>query len=181
MASEAPDAFAIAFGLICLAFLVAVICHIVLISADSAWALSLSDAAKQAFHNVQLRTATIKGVALPFGPGFISILNERWSSTAFALIEAGFKLTELEVILMIALVIVMRLKSMLAVEKMIIAYGVLGYLSWYIFAYQHIMWHQMYEWYIFSLTIGLAFSLLLIIYLNQLIAFILTFYHKKVV
>lgn len=173
--------FALAFSLICAAFIVAILCHIILISADSGWALTVSDAAKQAFYNVQLRTSSIKGVPVPLSPAFLNAMNERWSTTAFSIIQSGLKLTELHVLLLMALVLVVRLKTMRPTEKMIVAYAVFGYLSWYVFAYQHIMWHQMYEWYIFSLTMGLAFSLLIIIYLNAFIEFILKTYRGKVV
>ena len=172
--------FALAFSLICAAFIVAILCHIILISADSGWTLSVSDAAKQAFYNVQLRTSSINGVPVPLGPAFLHAMNERWSTTAFSIIQSGLKLTELDVLLLMALILVVRLKTMLPTEKMIVAYGGLGYLSWYVFAYQHIMWHQMYEWYIFSLTMGLAFSLLIIIYLNAFIEFVLKSYRGKV-
>lgn len=173
--------FVIAFSLICAAFIAALLCHIVLISADSGWALTVSDAAKQAFYNVQLRTSSIKGVPVPLSPAFLYAMNERWSTTAFSIIKSGLKLTELEVLLLMALVLVVRLKNMLPVEKIIMAYGGFGYSSWYVFAYQHIMWHQMYEWYIFSLTMGLAFSMLIIIYLNAFIEFVLKSYQGKVV
>lgn len=172
--------FAIAFTLVCVAFAVALLCHIMLISADNGWVLTFSDAAKQAFYNVQLRTASIKGVMPPLGAAFFNAMNERWATTAFSITEAGLKISELDVLLLMMLTLVVRLKTMRPVEKMIMAYAILGYLSWYVFAYQHIMWHQMYEWYIFSLTMGLAFSLLIIIYLNNLIEFALKSYRGKV-
>ena len=169
---ERLKSFAIAFCLICAAFVFAVASHIALVSADNGWTLSASEATKQAFAKVQLRTASIKNVPVPLGPSFVDEMNKRWSSTAFSIDQTGLKISELDVLLFIMLVFVVRLKSMSQVEKLIIAYGVFGYLSWYIFAYQHIMWHRMYEWYIFSLTMGLAFSMLMILYLNKAAEFI---------
>ena len=44
------------------------------------------------------------------------------------------------------------------------------------------MWHHMYDWYIFSLTIGLSFSLLLLLYgsfVTQHIHFMYLSFQKK--
>jgi len=38
----------------------------------------------------------------------------------------------------------------------------LGYASWYVFGYQHVMWHYMYDWYIFAVSTGLASIMLLV-------------------
>lgn len=161
----------IAFGIICLSFIFSVSTHVILVSADSGWVLSLTESAQKAFKSLQYRTASLDGVPFPFGPQFVQKMNERWSTTAFSLTKESIKITEMNVIMFIGFIAALRLKAMSNVERIIITYGVVGYLSWYIFAYQHIMWHVMYDWYIFSLTLGLAFSLLTIIYINRAIEF----------
>lgn len=162
----------IAFFIICSAFILSLIIHVILVSADSGWSLSLSEAAQNAFATVHTRTATLSGAPLPFSAKFFHVMYERWSATAFSLTKSGMDLSELYIIIFIGLVTLLRLKFLTITEKIIITYGYLGYISWYIFAYQHIMWHGMYDWYIFSLTCGLAFALLVTIYTNALIEFI---------
>ena len=87
--------------------------------------------------------------------------------TAFSWIPGAIKIREAYVVIFILLIVILRRKMMSDTEKTIIVYGIIGYLSWYVFAYQHIMWHSMYDWYIFSLTLGLSFSMLIIIYVNN--------------
>lgn len=170
--------FAVAFGIICLSFVAALFCHIVLVAADTNWALSIADSAKQAFSTVQMRTSSFKNVGAPFSPDFLFRIQQRWSMVAFSIIQTGFQISQLGVILLMAFILVLRLKTMSNIESMIFTYSVAGYLSWYVFAYQHIMWHVMYDWYIFALTVGLAFSLLMIIYLNAGIELILKFFKQ---
>jgi hypothetical protein len=38
---------------------------------------------------------------------------------------------------------------------------VIAYFSWYVFAYQHIMWHSQYDWLLFAVTIQLALLVVL--------------------
>ncbi|EGF32117.1 hypothetical protein IMCC9480_2930 [Oxalobacteraceae bacterium IMCC9480] len=161
-------AFLIVFGIICLSFLFSISIHIAIISADSGWILSTKESADMAFASLQIRTKSLNGVPFPLSSRFVDAMNERWSATAFSLTKDGMKLTEMNVIMLIGFFTILRLRVMSNVEKIIIAYGVLGYLSWYLLAYQHIMWHRMYDWYIFSLTLGLSFSLLIIIYINMM-------------
>jgi hypothetical protein len=61
-----------------------------------------------------------------------------------------------------------RIKKADLDECSIFAYSLFGYISWYIFAYQHIMGHGgMYNYFIFSFSVMLGFSMLLITVLNE--------------
>jgi hypothetical protein len=155
---------ALAFGIICVAFFVSLIIHVILVSADSGWALSLSESFKLSFSSVQERTSSLSGVPAPFSTSFLTAMNWRWSHSAFSITNGGFLLTELNVILLMMAGAVFRLGKMTENEKIIYCFGLLGYASWYVFAYQHIMWHHQYDWYIFSLTTGLSFSMLVLYY-----------------
>jgi len=172
-------AAATAFGLICVAFLIAVVTHVLVLSADSGWSLSLADAAKEAFANVSHRVASLHGVPAPFSPAFYATLKERWSLPAFSLVNGWPALSELAVIVLLLLGGAVRWRWAPARERAIYLYGFAGYMSWYIFAYQHIMWHNMYDWYIFALTLGLAFSFLTLLYVSMLLRF-LTGFHLRV-
>ncbi len=158
---------AIAFSIICISFLLSVLTHITLVSADSNWSLSINDSVKMAFSTLQHRTASFDGVPLPLSAQFFHVMDGRWEDTAFSWIPGAIKIREAYVVIFILLIVILRRKMMSDTEKTIIVYGIIGYLSWYVFAYQHIMWHSMYDWYIFSLTLGLSFSMLIIIYVNN--------------
>lgn len=162
---------ATAFIIICASFVFSIFIHITLILVDSSWTLSFYESTQKALSSMQHRIASVDGVPFPFSSYFIQVMNERWLATAFSLTKESIKITEINVIMFFGFIITLRLKIMSDVEKIVISYGVLGYLSWYIFAYQHIMWHNMYDWYIFSLTMGLSFILLITIYINVAIEF----------
>lgn len=153
---------AAAFVLICLAFAASIILQIIFLSADNN--SSLRETAQALYYNIQHRTQSIDGVPLPFSTKFIKIMNERWNYPAFSVNESGFALSQANIIIMMMLGALFRLSRITDNEKIIYSYGLLGYASWYVFAYQHIMWHSMYDWYIFSLTMGLSFGLLFIFY-----------------
>lgn len=150
------------FVLICSAFVVSIMLHVIFISADSEQ--SVLDIMRLFLGNIQHRTQSLSGVPVPFGVGFMKEMDERWSFPAFSIIADGFMLSQLNVIYLMIFGMFIRLWRITDNEKIIYAYGFIGYSSWYIFAYQHIMWHKMYDWYIFALTIGISFGLLLIFY-----------------
>ncbi|WP_129126145.1 hypothetical protein [Geomonas oryzae] len=163
---------AVAFAAVCLSFAFCLVAHVILIDVDSGWMLSFTESARQAFVHVKLRTATTSHVPAPFGPEFFSALSQRWLAVAFSLNAAWWKLSERQVLFLLFLAGLSQMKRRSGTEMLIICYGVAGYLSWYVCAYQHIMWHTMYDWYIFSLTVGLSFSLLSVLYLDGIIGFI---------
>lgn len=171
---------ALVFGIVCLAFFVTLILHGILISADSGWAISMGEAYRLAFSNLQLRTATTFGVATPFSSSFFETMNSRWSSSAFSIKPEWPSISELDVILAMMIGLLIRYDKMAVNEKLIYTFGFVGYISWYIFAYQHIMWHSMYDWYIFSLTMGLSFSLLAILYITSFVGHIKNIFLKIV-
>ena len=65
-------------------------------------------------------------------------------------------------------------------ELAIYVFGFAGYASWYIFAYQHMMWHDMYDWYVFALTLGLAFTMLFTLYFNKAVVYLISRVGAKV-
>ena len=168
----------LAFGLICLSFVLTTIVHGLIVLADSHWQLSLSESYRLAFGSLQYRTASINGVPPPFSNQFYTTMNTRLNCSAFSVMAKGFKLSELSVILLMLAGTIIRTGKMSHNELLIYLYGFFGYASWYIFAYQHIMWHDMYDWHIFALTTGLSFSLLLLFYSSIAFNYFLTLYLK---
>lgn len=157
----------LAFALICLAFVVVVALHVVVVAIDNG--AFLGDAAESLFRKIQHRTQSATGVPFPFSVAFVKEINERWVYPAFSVNAGGFFLSQLNIILIMFLLFIVRLRKITDNEIILYLFGFFGYASWYIFAYQHIMWHQMYDWYIFALTMGLSFSLLLLFYLSLLV------------
>lgn len=162
--ADKAKSFFIAFTLICVSFFIAIILHIIFVSADSGWALSATEAAQVAFSSLHKRTGSIYGVPFPLSTQFIDTMKYRWSYPAFSISNNGFALSEMNIILLLLSGFFIRLRKMTVNEYIIYFYGFSGYASWYIFAYQHIMWHNMYDWYIFALTLGLSFGFLVIFY-----------------
>lgn len=169
----------IAFGIICLSFIFSALVYVVIISADSGWVLTFNESAHKAFASMKHRTASFDGVPRPFSPDFFNTMNERWHATAFSLTSGSIIISEKYVIILVAIAAFLRPKTISNVDKLIISYGFIGYLSWYVFAYQHIMWHPMYDWYIFSLTMGISFSLLILIYSNIMFEFVTKLYSSR--
>lgn len=153
-----------AFSLICLAFSASLIIHILFISADNG--VSFGETARNMLNRIQHRTQSITGAPFPLSIQFIKVMNERWAHPAFSLNENGFALSQLNIIVIMLLGAIARINKITDNEKIIYIYGFIGYASWYVFAYQHIMWHGMYDWYIFSMTLGFSFSLLFIFYIS---------------
>ncbi len=168
----------LAFSLICLAFAGSIILQIIFVSADSG--LSLGDTARRLFGNIQHRTQSATGVPFPFSVQFVKSMNERWSYPAFSVSTNGFVLSQLNIIVIMLFGIISRLSKITDNEKIIYLYGFFGYASWYIFAYQHIMWHSMYDWYIFALTMGLSFGLLLVFYGSLAVDYFQRIYFRSV-
>ncbi len=166
----------LAFGLICLAFAAALILHVILVSADSGQ--SFGDTARNMLNNIQHRTQSTTGVPFPFGAQFVKVMNERWAYPAFSVTENGFALSQLGIIITMLLGVISRARRITDNEKIIYLYGFLGYASWYVFAYQHIMWHAMYDWYIFAMTMGLSFGLLFVFYTSLSADYFKALFHK---
>lgn len=157
------------FLIVCISFIISIALGIIFIFINGNF--SFFESAQALLGNLKLRTQTLQGVPYPFSTEFIAQMNTRWKLPAFSLKSNGFALSELDIIISMLFLMMIRLRKMNDNEKLIYIYGFFGYLSWYLFAYQHILGHSMYDWYIFSLTMGLSFSLLIIFYASHIIFF----------
>ena len=158
------------FGLVCLAFLSGVLIHVGLVAWDGNWTLSFSATIQRAFGGVLHRTTSWDGVPVPLSYSFFAALYDRWHDVAFSIVQGWPSLSERLIILILIVGGTLRLRIMSYQEVILYIYGFGGYMSCYIFTYQHIMWHGMYEWYVFSLTLGLSFSCLLPSYVANITA-----------
>ncbi|MBU3558369.1 hypothetical protein [Polynucleobacter sp. Nonnen-W13] len=148
------------FATIILAFFAIVITHIFLVYYfHPVHFSSLRQSAEQAFGSLKLRTMSTEHVASPFSKGFYNHMLGIFQSTAFSF----YKLRIQKWVIMLALIFFYLTNKNNNKFKIITVYGFAAYSSWYILAYQHIIGHGvMYDWYIYSLTIALSFSFIII-------------------
>jgi len=159
----------VVFGLIVLAFICALCIHVALCMIETG--LSIPDSISNVFSALSKRTASTSGVVKPLTLQFYNVMTYRWSLPGFSLLNTWTALSEINVIILMVTALLIRVRWMDWNELSIYVFGFTGYVSWYVFAYQHIMWHDMYDWYVFSLTLGLAFIMLLTLYINKVIVF----------
>lgn len=161
---------AMVFGLVVLAFISALLIHVGLCMIETGF--SAADASNNVFSALSKRTASITGVAKPLTLAFYNVMTYRWSLPGFSILNTWTVLSEINIIILMIGSLLVRFKYMDWNELAIYVFGFLGYASWYIFAYQHMMWHDMYDWYVFALTLGLAFTMLFTLYFNKVAAFL---------
>lgn len=101
---------------------------------------------------VAYRTLSVEEVVPPFSSAFFGTLRTRWSNSGLALPYSAVSVSEIGVL---ALYCVVPLFLRPAGWRVFALWGIglFAYGSWYVFAYQHILWHGMYDWLIFSISI----------------------------
>jgi hypothetical protein len=156
-----------AFGLVVLAFMSALMMHFAAIVLGSANHYSFSGALEVVLERAKTRNFSTEGVPSPLGNEFFATVRWELLQPAFKLVEGVPSVSKFAVLLAVLLVCALRAGRMTKPETTIVSFGLLGYASWYVVGYQHIMIHRMYDWYIFSLTVGLAATLLLIMYFDR--------------
>lgn len=109
------------------------------------------------FSSLKLRTLSFTDVPRPFTVLFFKDLLIRlgWVGFSFPYL---FSVSKLFVLCSTALMA--RWVWLDCVSKRVLGISFLGYISWYLFAYQHIMGHKIYDSLIFSTTIQLSFLIL---------------------
>lgn len=155
---------AIVFASVCGGFLIAALDHIMIVC-HTIGRSSMQLGAELAFRTVTHRTASFDNVPMPFSTGFFTLVRARMNDTALVFPWFfGWKLTEGNVFALATVALLMRFHRLNRLEKLVFVCGPLSYASWYVFGYQHIMWHFMYEWNIFAATIGIGFCILVLQY-----------------
>ena len=114
--------------------------------------IPLAEASGYVLSNMNKRLASLDGVPLPLTPGFFALMGARWSHTGWALPM----LVEIKKLSFLLLFVwsFWALRGTKAWRVLI--WAGLAYASWYVFAYQHIMWHYLYDSLLFALTLQMA-------------------------
>lgn len=146
-----------AFFASCLGFTLALTSHHIQVAGSLG--IGIGDASDLILSSMKLRTMSIEGVPVPFSSGFRWAIMDRYSwsglSVPFVVIvpKTGF--------LLFFLLVSLTVREWRDVQ--ILVWAVLTYISWYVFAYQHIMWHAPYDSLLFAVTIQLAMLVVLAI------------------
>lgn len=153
-----------AFSIICVSFISSLIIQATVIAFHDQ--LPIQESISSILHKVKHRNLSISDVPAPFSQAFFETMKWRGNLSAFSLTDNTPALSQFNIMILMAISFFIRIKKISFNEFLIYFYAFFGYASWYIFAYQHIMWHNMYDWYIFSLTFGISFCMLCIQYIN---------------
>jgi hypothetical protein len=139
-----------AFSLTVAAFFFALLAHASLIS-SSFKEISIDKALSLILSTVGLRMGSTNGVPIPFSQEFYSAISLRLAEPAFSLVF--FEISQGFVFLIMAVLGGFFWKQINLNARILLLGSPVVYLSWYIFAYQHIMWHPMYDWYLFATSV----------------------------
>jgi len=149
-----------AFAATCLGFSLALLAHH--LSVASELQISIDDASELIFTNTQVRVLSLKGVPVPFSNEFFQSMIYRWKWTGLSA-PLLFSIPKLWLlILFIVIFIVISIKTKGGEFKMLFIWALLAYGSWYLFAYQHILWHVQYDSLLFAATIQMVLLICLI-------------------
>jgi hypothetical protein len=144
-----------AFVLSCAGFALALYMHHAHVA--GALGITLGEATELILPSARTRTMTIEGVPIPFTSGFFVEMARRLNLAAFSL---PFVVT-LPKYVFWAIFVALALTARDQQVRWLLIWAVIAYLSWYVFAYQHIMWHSQYDWLLFAVTIQLALLVVL--------------------
>ena len=166
------------FFIIVLSFLIIALLHIFLIWQYENFPISFQQAFEIFTSRIKYRSLTLDGVPAPMSLGFFGHLYRVWLyDLGFSFFQVGdikigtvhnFGIPQIVVLISYLHLFWNRIKKSDIDERSTFVFGFAGYISWYIFAYQHIMGHGgMYNYFIFSFSLLITFSMLLITFLNE--------------
>lgn len=142
---------ALAFLCSCTGFAIALWWHHMSVAAATGG--SLADASRLIFVTLETRVASLTNVPAPFSPAFFWSLLKRWSWAGFVIpLLAEFS----KLAVLIAFLALWHRFRRSRPSVLLAIWAVVTYLSWYLFSYQHIMLHLMYDSLIFAATVQLA-------------------------
>ena len=120
--------------------------------------ISFLDAVSNILDRIVTRNISENGVPQRLSADFFSEMYRRWNLDGFSFLNL-MSLSQFGVVVIFLSFLSVRkyrLKKLTQLDLAIVVFSFGSYSSWYLFGYQHIMWHYMYDWYIFSLTVGLG-------------------------
>lgn len=139
-------------------FLVSLLMLIVTHVLDKKANLTFLDSTSNIFNRILARNISDTGVPARLSSGFFSEMYRRWTLDGINFFNL-VTISQLGLVLAFTLLLlfkrfISKKFSRLDVAVTLFSFG--SYFSWYIFGYQHIMWHYMYDWYIFAVSFGLG-------------------------
>jgi hypothetical protein len=151
MTQAAPGRLGFAtFFLGSVGFTLALLIHHVQVA--GALGISVGEASGLILKKAGTRNMSMAGVEAPWSLGF-------FQEVAIRMNEAGLSIPFLVMLrkgLFVLIFLVLWLTREDRVERDVLLWALICYISWYVFGYQHIMWHRMYDWLLFSVTLQLA-------------------------
>lgn len=166
------------FFIVVLSFVIVTLLHIFLIWHYENFPISLMQAFETFTNPIKLRSLSLDGVPPPLSLGFFGHFYRIWLyDLGFSLFQIGdikkgtdhnLGIPQIMIIIVYFHLFWSRIKQADLDEQSIYIFSLIGYISWYVFAYQHIMGHGgMFNYFIFSFSFLLGFSMLLITILNE--------------
>jgi hypothetical protein len=138
------------FAAIVASFVLAIVMHLLNVAAIEH--TNMSGAAAFVFEKLRMRVSSFDSVPLPFTVGFVKNILFRWGEPALA-IKDVISLSKALVLVIFAWFCVTD-RSLL--WRLVAAWAVLTYASWFVLAYQHSMQHFHYDAMLFSCSITLV-------------------------
>ena len=143
------------FATTVLGFCIAVAIHIHLVAVDLG--IPLKDAPAIAFGNAAMRTMSLEeGVPAPFSFEFLRLITKSLRQPVLSIPHFPILISKMSVVLALVVILVVHIKDRRYARAAIIAWAFVAYLSWFVFAYQHLMVHAMdglfYDNLLFALT-----------------------------
>ena len=160
------------FIAVCIGFLIAVFLHLRSVSQE--FDVTIREASVYIFRNLR-RVASMEDVPFPFSLDFFRWIKQRWVMTGWSL-PYLFSITKL--FLLIAFLIIMFQGKESKIFP-ILVWSLIAYVSWYVFGYQHIMWHYPYDSILFASTIQLALIVYIMSKISRLLATLAASHEKK--
>jgi hypothetical protein len=139
-----------AFVAVCFGFAVALAAHHFAVASENG--IRITDASALVLHSAAERVASLQDVPAPFTTDFIVRMGSTWSWPALDLP----RLLRVSKLALLGVIIVLMARTRCRPSRNILIWSVLAYVSWYVFAYQHIVFHAVYDSLLFAATIYLA-------------------------
>jgi hypothetical protein len=140
-------------------FFLALIIHFILIKIE----IPNSNPSDLIFSTTKTRLFSYESVTNPFSKDIIYVVYAKLTNPALALYRGVYFFNWHIIFFMLIIFFFLLKEKKIDYDNLaIFFYGIFGYLSWYIFGYQHIVSHgAMYDWYTGSITLVLSFALVL--------------------
>ena len=106
---------------------------------------------------------SVVGVPKPLSAAFVKRMLRRYSEPGLQIPPLpGFAASVPKVTMLCALMglLLARSRVVAMADWLLLSWAAAAYISWYILAYQHMLWHHMFDGLVFSWSFGLAIAML---------------------